>query len=628
METPETTYRLQVALLHLAEDASDLANYPQVNERALRDQIERIGGTCAQIAGSAVRRLPRGIADDLIHLRTVLRSAATVDDPLSDERSFQARQVSRAIRALRASVQDALEAAYDLGLVPSDEGGPIAAPIIHRSQLKAGWTDSILKRLDDVIAKLSELHHESDDAAAPSAQQKSLLIYLRERVQGQVGLAALLVSIGPTINLSALAHVIDNLGSVARDFQFTIRGMANKISRIVHDKAQAFGKTIKRVASGTKSLIKVLRKRAVAATAPGGFPPKLAGDSDKSQVMIAYARQDLGEARRLAEFLRANGVTVWWDQDLFVGDEWGHVIELNIRRSVAIIPIWTLQSIHSQYVLAEAKSASDRGIKVLPVRSAELAPELIPAPFHLLHTITLEDHISILKAVRELQSQLERQQSAKENTQSSGMRNQKTRLPVVLVLDTSGSMAGTKIDELNKGIYEFASTIRGTYEMAAALDIAVVTFSSSVEVINEFIPGDKFQPRPIHAHGATSMGNAVLKAIDLIRERSMAYRSQGIKYYRPWLWLMSDGEPTDDWEHAAEVAQQAERRKELKMFTVAIGQDCNIDILKRFSDSKPISISGLKFSRMFMWLSSSLESILRSENSDVSLPPVSWIANQ
>lgn len=192
--------------------------------------------------------------------------------------------------------------------------------------------------------------------------------------------------------------------------------------------------------------------------------------------------------------------------------------------------------------------------------------------------------------------------------------NPEPRCACLLLLDTSGSMEGTKIDQLNAGLNDFARQLRGDSMAAKRVEVAVITFGP-VDVVQPFVTADSFLAPDLEAEGDTPMGAAILRATELIAERKKAYRANGIGYYRPWIFMISDGEPTDDIHAAVVRVHEGEAKKSFMFYAVGV-ENADIATLARVSVRQPLRLKGLKFGQLFVWLSDSLSSVSRSQPSD------------
>ena len=119
------------------------------------------------------------------------------------------------------------------------------------------------------------------------------------------------------------------------------------------------------------------------------------------------------------------------------------------------------------------------------------------------------------------------------------------------------------------------------------------------------------------------MGTGINKALDLIEERKATYRANGIAYYRPWVFMITDGEPQGEPPHIVETAaariKEQEESKRVAFFAVGVG-GANMDRLRQISYRSPRSLQGLNFDDLFMWLSASLAKISESRPEDESIP--------
>lgn len=187
------------------------------------------------------------------------------------------------------------------------------------------------------------------------------------------------------------------------------------------------------------------------------------------------------------------------------------------------------------------------------------------------------------------------------------------KVPLCLVVDTSGSMLNkdgtnqTKINELNANIHQLIEYIRNDSKASRICDLSIISFGGTVDVVSGYDNVENIDFKGLRASGATPMGEAVLKAIELLQIRRNYYRTNDIEHYKPIMLLMSDGAPTDDYDSAAGQLSTMVRNKELKIFPVGVGVSFDQQVLKTFSpliDPKVIrDTSG--FAMLFRLLSSS-----------------------
>jgi uncharacterized protein YegL len=192
--------------------------------------------------------------------------------------------------------------------------------------------------------------------------------------------------------------------------------------------------------------------------------------------------------------------------------------------------------------------------------------------------------------------------------------NPEPRCPCLLLLDTSGSMQGRPISELNSGLVTFKDELMADSLAAKRVEVATITFGP-VQVTNDFQTTEFFQPPSLMASGDTPMGAAIAQALDLLQQRKDIYRANGITFYRPWVFLITDGGPTDYWKDAAARIKEGETSKAFAFFAVGV-EGANIDILRQISVREPLKLQGLRFRDLFLWLSSSMKSVSRSTPGD------------
>jgi uncharacterized protein YegL len=206
--------------------------------------------------------------------------------------------------------------------------------------------------------------------------------------------------------------------------------------------------------------------------------------------------------------------------------------------------------------------------------------------------------------------------------------NPTTRLPICLVLDTSYSMEGEPITELNEGVKIFMEELLNHEIAKYSAEVAVITFGntafskpgdrdpkSGVKKILDFGSIEKQKIPTLTSGGYTPMGEAVELALEMLSDVKDLYRTQGVEYYQPWVVLMTDGKPYDGRSNNFQSVDAISvktceliNNKKLTIFPIGItSPDLSLDILKRFSPKfDPLRLKGLKFKEFFVWLSQSV----------------------
>lgn len=220
---------------------------------------------------------------------------------------------------------------------------------------------------------------------------------------------------------------------------------------------------------------------------------------------------------------------------------------------------------------------------------------------------------------------------AKNDFSAEAAENYEQKCLCVLVLDVSGSMSGEPIQELNKGLQDFYQEIDKDNTTRQRLEVSLITFSHIVNTVQEPALVENFTMPTLSAYGSTAMVTAVNHAIDKVAARKQWYKDTNQAYYRPWIILMTDGEPDGD----QDVAGLAQRIKqdvaEKKYAFLPIGvEGAKMSILKQIESGIPaMKLQGTKFSSFFKWLSASMGTVVSAEEGqqvDLSAGADDWMS--
>jgi uncharacterized protein YegL len=179
----------------------------------------------------------------------------------------------------------------------------------------------------------------------------------------------------------------------------------------------------------------------------------------------------------------------------------------------------------------------------------------------------------------------------------------------LLLLDTSGSMCGEPIDELNKALNTFKLEVCEDKATRSILDVAIIEFNTEVNTVQPFLPIEQMKTVELTAEGGTNMAPAIELAIDMVAERSRFYRRSGSEPYKPWIIMISDGGA--DVSQIAEEVRSQEAKGKLKFFSLGVGS-YDSQTLHQLSGEKVMKLKGYDFTGFFDWVNKSMRSVSQS----------------
>lgn len=188
-------------------------------------------------------------------------------------------------------------------------------------------------------------------------------------------------------------------------------------------------------------------------------------------------------------------------------------------------------------------------------------------------------------------------------------------LPVLILLDTSGSMNGKPLEEAVQGYNNFLAQTMLDEQAKKRVDVAVMTFcGSGVKLVEDFKPLSMMSEQPplnLKAEGNTPLGLAIEKAVEQLRERCRVYHEAGVPCYKPWLFLLTDSMSTDDLTRAKQLIREREDSGRLKTIAVAVN-NADLDVLKSISPRIIKCDAENAFGGIFDWLAESMTTVSAS----------------
>lgn len=185
-----------------------------------------------------------------------------------------------------------------------------------------------------------------------------------------------------------------------------------------------------------------------------------------------------------------------------------------------------------------------------------------------------------------------------------------------LLLDVSGSMRGQAIKSLNEGICQFKQQLISDPIARQRVDIAVITFGSTVDVISEFGPIGNMPTPTLKAGGCTEMAKGIQIAIDKVKERTKFYSTLGTPCHKPWIFMITDGVATSSQQEMEDVAKRIQMEESKgshgHLSFWALGID-NYDPDQLFTlTHRVLELRDQNFATMFDWMSDSMTAISQS----------------
>ena len=198
-------------------------------------------------------------------------------------------------------------------------------------------------------------------------------------------------------------------------------------------------------------------------------------------------------------------------------------------------------------------------------------------------------------------------------------------LPIFVLADTSGSMRGEKINELNLALREMLNALNAADDIRGIFQLSVIAFGGEVKVLQPLADIDGLVLTELSAVGNTPMGQAFEMVREMIEDRNVV----SSRAYTPTIILISDGLPTDcteemyrrknyyDWEPLVDL-HNGERSSKCQRMALGIGEDADVDMLKSFIDNPEIPVIKTKdasgITKFFRWVTMSTVARMTSIN--------------
>lgn len=179
------------------------------------------------------------------------------------------------------------------------------------------------------------------------------------------------------------------------------------------------------------------------------------------------------------------------------------------------------------------------------------------------------------------------------------------RLPVYLLLDTSGSMSGEPIEAVKNGVQVMISSLRQNPQAIETAALSVITFDSTARQLIPLTDLGAFQMADVQASGTTALG-AALRLVSSCIEKEVTKTTPDTKGdWKPLVFLMTDGMPTDDWQSGLQTFRQ---QKVACTVACAAGSGVDTAILQQITENV-VSLDTADsqgIAKFFAWVTASI----------------------
>lgn len=179
------------------------------------------------------------------------------------------------------------------------------------------------------------------------------------------------------------------------------------------------------------------------------------------------------------------------------------------------------------------------------------------------------------------------------------------RLPVYLLLDTSGSMSGEPIEAVKNGVQIMISSLRQNPQAIETAYLSVITFDSTAQQIIPLTDLASFQMVDIRATGVTALGDALKLVSNKIDNEVATTTTEQKGDWKPLVFIMTDGIPTDDWQSGL---NEFKKRKVAFTVACAAGSGADTNILKQITENV-VSLDTAdtaSIGKFFQWVTASI----------------------
>lgn len=181
------------------------------------------------------------------------------------------------------------------------------------------------------------------------------------------------------------------------------------------------------------------------------------------------------------------------------------------------------------------------------------------------------------------------------------------RLPVYILADCSGSMAGDPIEQVKQGIRALHANLMGDPSAVETAYLSVITFDSEARQVVPLVEVTQFQPPDLKASGTTALGEALRILCGCLETEVRRTTPEMKGDWKPLVFLLTDGAPTDEWQAPAGRLKE-NKPAPANIIAVACGSNADVNVLKQIASTvlEMRDMGPEAFAQFFKWVSASV----------------------
>ena len=176
-------------------------------------------------------------------------------------------------------------------------------------------------------------------------------------------------------------------------------------------------------------------------------------------------------------------------------------------------------------------------------------------------------------------------------------------IPLLFLIDTSGSMHGEPIKSLESGIIRLSEVLSRS-DFAEVIDLAVVSFSDHAELVRPFSASNVRCEIALTAYGPTVLGEGIQTALHEARERRRKYMNYGVPYYKPWIILGTDCNYAENMPVLQNMVKELTEQNKLSLFAIGL-PDCDNNILQALTE-RVVNVDDYDLDELFSFIGNCL----------------------